>query len=111
MKKTSYRIGESANLAAFPHGTKVGDVVRLTEAQAMYERDMGRITLAESEPLKISEEERAALPALDPNASNDPENRTLGEMKSDPGDGVEKTPVVGDTLTVEETAAKPRRAR
>ncbi|WP_336488291.1 hypothetical protein [Methylobacterium nigriterrae] len=46
MKKTAYRVGEGANLAAFPHGTKVGDIVKLTEAQAMYERDMGRITPA-----------------------------------------------------------------
>lgn len=142
MKKTAYRIGEGANLAAFPFGTKVGDIVRLTESQAMYERDMGRITLASEDgsvtgtiddanerivisgetrdhpvgdmtgqPLNLTDEERAALPALDPNASDDPENRTLGQMKTDPGDGIEKAPVAGDTLTVEETATKPRRAR
>ncbi|KAB1069258.1 hypothetical protein [Methylobacterium planeticum] len=142
MTKTAYRIGEGANLAVFPHGTKAGDVVRLTEAQAMYEHDMGRITFASEDggisstiddaneqiviagetrdhpvgdmtgkPLDLTDEERAALPALDPNASDEPENRTLGQMKTDPGDGIEKTPVAADTLTVDETAAKPRKAR
>ena len=47
MTKTAYVVGEGANLRAFPRGTKVGDVVHLTEAEALYERDMGRITRAD----------------------------------------------------------------
>lgn len=47
MTKARYRVGETANLDVFPHGTKVGDVIALTEAEALYERDMGRITLVE----------------------------------------------------------------
>lgn len=59
MKKTLYRVGEGANLDAFPHGTKVGDEIKLTEAQALYERDMGRITAVEEK----GEAAPAALPA------------------------------------------------
>ncbi len=44
MTKARYRVGETANLDVFPHGTKVGDEIKLTEAEALYERDMGRIT-------------------------------------------------------------------
>lgn len=47
MTKTRYRVGETANLDAFPRGTKVGHEIELTEAQALYERDMGRITAVE----------------------------------------------------------------
>lgn len=47
MTKARYRVGETANLDVFPHGTKVGDVIELTEAEALYERDMGRITPVE----------------------------------------------------------------
>lgn len=43
MSTTPYRVCEGANLDLFPRGTKVGDTVHLTEAQALYERDMGRI--------------------------------------------------------------------
>lgn len=44
MSTTPYRVCEGANLSLFPRGTQVGDIVRLTDAQALYERDMGRIT-------------------------------------------------------------------
>lgn len=54
MEKTLYRIHEGANLTAFPRGTKVGDIVSLTESEALYERDMGRIsvvTLGSDDPV------------------------------------------------------------
>jgi len=54
MTKARYRVGETANLDVFPHGTKVGSVIELTEAEALYERDMGRITPVE---------EKASAPA------------------------------------------------
>ena len=44
MTKIPYRVGEGANLALYPRGTKVGSVVHLTEPEALYERDMGRLT-------------------------------------------------------------------
>lgn len=44
MTKTLYQVGEGANLALYPRGTQVGSIVELTEAQAMYERDLGRLT-------------------------------------------------------------------
>lgn len=50
MTKARYRVGETANLNVFPHGTKVGSVIELTEAEALYERDMGRITPVEEKP-------------------------------------------------------------
>ena len=43
MTKTPYRVGEGANLRLYPRGTKVGSIVMLTEAEALYERDMGRL--------------------------------------------------------------------
>jgi hypothetical protein len=49
MSTTPYRVCEGANLDLFPRGTKVGDIVRLTEAQALYERDMGRIAAVADE--------------------------------------------------------------
>ena len=42
-------------------------------------RDDGTI---EGEPLNISDEERAALPALDPNAVDDPATYTTGKAKA-----------------------------
>ena len=70
MSTSPYRVCEGANLSLFPRGTKVGDVVQLTKAQALYERDMGRITL-------VSDEAKIA-----------------------PADGIVKTPIAGDTLVV-----------
>lgn len=43
MEKQSYRVLEGANLDLYPRGTTVGSIVLLTEAQALYERDMGRL--------------------------------------------------------------------
>jgi hypothetical protein len=40
------------------------------------------VVVQEGEPLILTDEERAALPPLDPKASDGPENRTLVEPKS-----------------------------
>lgn len=60
MTKARYRVGETANLDVFPHGTKVGSEIELTEAEALYECDMGRITPVEE---KKDEAAPVALPA------------------------------------------------
>jgi hypothetical protein len=120
MEKPLYRVGETANLKAFPRGTKVGDEIELTDAQALYERDMGRITPVEAlaaepvpgetqghpvdavsgEPLQLTDEERARLPVLEQPTGEEPVELSVDEAQTDPGDGIIKTPVEGDTLVV-----------
>jgi hypothetical protein len=41
----------------------------------------GRDGWIEGEPLKVTDEERAALPALDPSANDDPATYTTGKVK------------------------------
>jgi len=48
-------------------------------------RDEGRAAskpVPDGEPLNITDEERAALPALDPNAADDPTTYTTGKAKA-----------------------------
>ena len=48
-------------------------------------RDEGKAALkpvSHGEPLNITDEERAALPALDPNAADDPASYTTGKAKA-----------------------------
>lgn len=86
MTKAGYRIGETANLDVFPHGTKVGSVIEMTEAEALYERDMGRITPVE---------EKAA------GAVTVPDGVVPGETPGWPADAVSGAPL---DLTDEERA-------
>nr|USU32894.1 hypothetical protein NG677_04120 [Methylobacterium sp. OTU13CASTA1] len=85
MSKKTYRVGEGANLEALPRGTKVGDEIRLSPAAAMYEVDMGRLVDVE------------AAAASEPHAAE--------------ADGIEKTAVEGDTLTVPEDEAIASKSR
>lgn len=121
MTKTRYRVGETANLDAFPHGTKVGSVIELTEAEALYERDMGRITPVEekaagavavpdgvvpgetpgwpadavsSEALALTDEERVRLAEV-----------TIGAV--DPN----ASSVLGESAAAADASAKGKRAR
>jgi hypothetical protein len=87
MSKKTYRVGEGANFEALPRGTKVGDEIRLSPAAAMYEVDMGRIIDVEAE----------AAAASEPHAAET--------------DGIEKTPVEGDTLAVPEDEAIASKSR
>lgn len=50
MEKSPYRVLDGANLDLYPRGTKVGSVVLLTEAEALYERDMGRLEAVKTDP-------------------------------------------------------------
>jgi hypothetical protein len=86
MTKARYRVGETANLDVFPHGTKVGSEIELTEAAALYERDMGRITLVE--------EKAAGAVAV-------PDGVVPGETPGWPADAVSGAPL---DLTDEERA-------
>jgi len=88
MSKKTYRVGEGANLEALPRGTKVGDEIRLSPAAAMYEVDMGRLVDVDAE---------AAATASEPQTSE--------------ADGVEKTAIEGDTLTVVEDEAIASKSR
>lgn len=86
MKKTAYRIGEGANLQAFPHGTQVGDVVKLTPAQALYELDMGRIEVAEEK--KAEETGGTGEPPAEAPTSDAPDVLEIqGTVKTGPADG------------------------
>lgn len=87
MSKKTYRVGEGANLEALPRGTKVGDEIRLSPAVAMYEVDMGRLVDVEAEAASASEPHTAEA------------------------DGIEKTAVEGDTLTVPEDEAIASKSR
>ncbi|MDO9428442.1 MAG: hypothetical protein Q7T93_16620 [Methylobacterium sp.] len=98
MSTTPYRVCDGANLSLFPRGTQVGTIVHLTEADALYERDMGRITAVEApvpgetqghpvdsvsgEPMKLTDQERAALPAIGNVEPGEP--AVLGESSAKP---------------------------
>jgi hypothetical protein len=90
-KKTLYRVTEKAGPRVNGQRVRPGDELKLTEAEAMYERDLGHIeevpkeAPAESafQPLNLTDEERAVLPALDTDLPDVPENREFGTMKAD----------------------------
>jgi hypothetical protein len=90
-KKTLYRVTDKAGPRVNGQRVKAGDEIKLTEAEAMYERDLGHIVELtkespaemQGEPLNVTDEERAAMPALDPNLPDTPENRAFGTMKAD----------------------------
>jgi len=136
MAKTLYRVGEGANLEALPRGTRIGDTIHLTEAEALYERDMGRLIDVEAEkagaaqiaaraaaaeeaakvvpgetqghpvdavtgePMILTDEERARLPAIGP-----ADGPAMHGFQTAEADGIVKTAVTGDTLTVTEGEA------
>ncbi|MCJ2080749.1 hypothetical protein [Methylobacterium sp. J-090] len=105
MSNKTYRVGEGANLEALPRGTKVGEEIRLSQAVAMYEVDMGRLVDVEAE--KAGAEETAARAAAAEEAAMAPRI----ELQPGEADGIEKTPVEGDTLTVSEDEAIASKSR
>lgn len=105
MAKILYRVGEGANLEALPRGTKVGDEIRLTEAEALYERDMGRLIDVDAE--KAGAEETAVLAAAAEEAAMAPRI----ELQPGEADGIEKTAIEGDTLTDSEDEAVASKSR
>ena len=128
MAKILYRVGEGANLEALPRGTKVGDEIRLTEAEALYERDMGRLIDIEAE--KAGAAETAKVVTDEP--QDHPVDHVLGALQdlaadghlqlttigpavhgaqTIEADGIEKTPVEGDTLAVSEDEAVASKSR
>nr|USU31115.1 hypothetical protein NG677_17455 [Methylobacterium sp. OTU13CASTA1] len=111
MSKKTYRVGEGANLEALPHGTKVGEEIRLSPAVAMYEVDMGRLVDVEAE--KAGAEETKALAAAATALSNSAEalidmanalEVIPGETRGHPVDAVSGQPMI---LTDEERARLP----
>jgi len=70
------------NAVAFKAGI-LSSPVPVGFAQRM--RDEGKAAtrrVPDGEPLNITDEERAALPALDPNAADDPATYTTGKAKA-----------------------------
>ena len=113
MAKILYRVGEGANLEALPRGTKVGDEIRLTEAEALYERDMGRLIDVEAEKAGAAETEALAAAAEEAarRTAEEAANAPAVEPQTAEADGIEKTPVEGDTLTVAEDEAVASKSR
>jgi hypothetical protein len=70
------------NAVAFRAGVMSSPVPAEFAQRMREEGKAASMSVLDGEPLNITDEERAALPALDPNAADDPATYTTGKAKT-----------------------------
>ena len=80
-EKKTYRVTDRAGPWVAGKRRPANGLVSLTDGQAEYELRLGNIAPL-GEPLDITDDERAALPKLDPTQDDEPAKRIVGRAKS-----------------------------